>query len=341
MDEPNVEKPSGIHGAPVRPRSRSGLAVFVVFFVVLAFCAGLVVWLVTRPFRQARESSIQRAAVEAPAGPEPADAGAALLSIGKPGTGPGEFEDVRALAVGPDGRLYAADFNRTGRIQVFDGSGVHQEDWHVDAAAAIVALAVTRDAQLLVVQSGEIAKYDTATGRRVGKVAYRPGVYDVDALPDGGFVAGGVFDGQELIVHFDGAGRVVRKVPTRPSGEAEGPPSEGHLAVDAAGRAWWLTGPVSPVILGVAPDGSPAGRIASGRPREQQFTASADIATDGNGRLIVTGRDGVQLWSEDGRFLHSVAVEGAPRGLAVVDPATIWVSTSAQRLTKLRLPASK
>ena len=341
MDHPNVEEPAGAAGTPVRPRSRSGLTVFVVFLAVLAFCAGLVVWLVTRPFRQARETSLQRAVVEAPAHPEGVDAGSVILSIGKPGGGPGEFEDVRAVAVDAEGRLYAADFNRTGRIQVFEASGAYRTEWRVDATSAIVALAATRDGQLLVVQAGEIVRYDAATGRRAGKVPYRPGVYDVEALPTGGFVAGGVFDGQDRLVHFDVKGRVVREASSGIAAETAGLAAEGHLAVDATGRAWWLTGPVTPVILGFSPEGRPAGRIASGRPREQQFTASADVAADGAGRLIVTGREGVQLWSPDGGFLQSLPVEGAPRGVAVVGPDTIWVSTTAQKLIKLRLPAVK
>lgn len=45
-----------------------------------------------------------------------------LFCFGKNGTAPGEFQRVRALAIGPDGYIYAADACNH-RIQVFDRTG--------------------------------------------------------------------------------------------------------------------------------------------------------------------------------------------------------------------------
>jgi hypothetical protein len=53
-----------------RPRDKSGRAVLLVFMAVLIFCAGVVIWLVTRPFREIREKAA-RPAAEAPARPGP------------------------------------------------------------------------------------------------------------------------------------------------------------------------------------------------------------------------------------------------------------------------------
>jgi NHL repeat len=51
-----------------------------------------------------------------------------LLTWGRMGTEPGEFQRVRALALGPDGNLYAADACNH-RIQVFDRNGKLLRYW--------------------------------------------------------------------------------------------------------------------------------------------------------------------------------------------------------------------
>lgn len=322
-----------------RPRARSGLAVFVVFFAVFAFCAGVVVWLVTKPFRDVKTKSAQQVAADkAPAAP-PQKPAEVMASVGGAGTGPGEFQDVRALAVDATGRVYAADFNRTGRIQVFDADARFSSEWRVSDSEPIQALAVGRDGQVLVVQAGEIARFDGTTGKRLSKVAYARGFHDVAALSDGSFVAHGWFSGRDRFVYLDGKGNVAREVSDRLKAELSEEMPEGHLAIDTTGRIWLLAGYTNPVILGVSSDGVVTNRIPSGKTRDQQFTGSASIAVDGAGRLLVTGRDAVQVWTTTGQFLLSIPVEGTPRDVAVVDAGTIWVSTSAQKLLKIRLAA--
>ena len=320
--------------------SQSGLAVFAVFFAVFAFCAAVVVWLVTQPFRDVASRSAERVAAAPPPAPPPPKA-AALFSFGAPGTGAGQFEDVRAIAVDGQGRLYASDFQRTGRIQVFDAEGTFQTQWLVSDRYPVSGMAATRDGAVYVVQQGEIAKYDGATGKRLSKVDYAQGFHDVAVLPDGSLVAYGWFDGHDRVVHLDGGGRVTREVSDVLGEQLHEVLLEGQVAADDAGRTWVLTGLSEPAIVQLSRSGALAGRIPSGKPRAQQFTGSAEIAADGAGRLLVTGREGVQLWRTDGTYLETLPVDGMPRDLAVVDPATVWVSTSNQKLVKLSLPPAR
>jgi len=53
---------------------------------------------------------------------------AAIRTWGTQGTGPGQFQDPRGIAVGPDGRIYVADGSNH-RVQVFDGEGEFVHEW--------------------------------------------------------------------------------------------------------------------------------------------------------------------------------------------------------------------
>ena len=58
---------------------------------------------------------------------------------------------------------------------------------------------------------------------------------------------------------------------------------------------------------------------------------------DNAGRLLVTGREGIQVWTTEGQFLANLPVDGMPRDLALADAATVWVSTNSQKLVKLTI----
>jgi uncharacterized protein (TIGR03663 family) len=53
---------------------------------------------------------------------------AAMRTWGVQGSGPGQFEDPRGIAVGPEGRVYVSDSGNH-RVQVFDGEGEFLHQW--------------------------------------------------------------------------------------------------------------------------------------------------------------------------------------------------------------------
>ena len=55
--------------------------------------------------------------------------GKLLFSWGEPGTGPGQFNLVHNIACDDDGLVYVAD-RENHRVQVFDGNGKYQAEWH-------------------------------------------------------------------------------------------------------------------------------------------------------------------------------------------------------------------
>lgn len=55
--------------------------------------------------------------------------GKLMFSWGEPGTGPGQFNLVHNIACDDDGLVYVAD-RENHRVQVFDGAGKYQTEWH-------------------------------------------------------------------------------------------------------------------------------------------------------------------------------------------------------------------
>jgi hypothetical protein len=55
-----------------------------------------------------------------------------MMQFGSEGTGPGQFQDARHIAVDPDGNIYVADYD-TGRLQKFDASGKFLQLVNVEA----------------------------------------------------------------------------------------------------------------------------------------------------------------------------------------------------------------
>ena len=55
--------------------------------------------------------------------------GKLMFSWGEPGTGPGQFNLVHNIACDDDGLVYVAD-RENHRVQVFDGNGKYQAEWH-------------------------------------------------------------------------------------------------------------------------------------------------------------------------------------------------------------------
>jgi hypothetical protein len=49
--------------------------------------------------------------------------------VGRAGTGPGQFNLVHNSACDDDGLVYVAD-RENHRVQVFDGNGKYQAEWH-------------------------------------------------------------------------------------------------------------------------------------------------------------------------------------------------------------------
>jgi outer membrane protein assembly factor BamB len=124
------------------------------------------------------------AAPEAPpAAPPPAPTAAAptaepnaladiTLEFGEKGSGPGQLDDARAIAVDPSGDIYVADYGSL-RIQRFDASGKYLAAFRVEAGKhgnAIPNIAATNDGHLWVSRMGELVELSLPDGKTVKTV---------------------------------------------------------------------------------------------------------------------------------------------------------------------------
>lgn len=108
---------------------------------------------------------------------------------GRPGTGPGEFDVVHAIVVGPRGNLYVAD-RENGRLQWFTPDGAFLGQWKFGGQLYNVAFGTTgemyvsthpKDASLD--EEFDVVKVDPATGQLLGRFRVRS--HELAIGPDG------------------------------------------------------------------------------------------------------------------------------------------------------------
>ena len=94
------------------------------------------------------------------------------LEFGDKGTGPGQFEDARAITVDPAGLVYVAEY-QSGRIQKFDSSGKYLDAIAIDAGkggSIIPSIAATYDGHLWVSRSDDLIELALPEGKVVRTV---------------------------------------------------------------------------------------------------------------------------------------------------------------------------
>lgn len=113
-----------------------------------------------------------------------------LMSWGRPGTGPGEFNLVHAIEIDAHRRIYVADRSNS-RIQIFDENGKYLDEWR--NLRMPMHLLITEDQHVWVVDGAthKILKYDLN-----GRVLYAWGTY--------GQFAGGLWGGHQMSVDQEG-----------------------------------------------------------------------------------------------------------------------------------------
>ncbi len=106
-------------------------------------------------------------------------AGRKVRQWGRPGTGPGEFNVVHAIAVGPQGNLYIAD-RENGRLQWFDLDGKFLGQWkyggqlyNVAFNAAGEMYVSTHPKRISLDDEFDVVKVDPATGKMLGRLQVR------------------------------------------------------------------------------------------------------------------------------------------------------------------------
>jgi DNA-directed RNA polymerase subunit RPC12/RpoP len=257
-------------------------------------------------------------------------------SFGGEGTGPGKFADVRAIGVARDGEtVYAANYD-DGRVQAFDGQGNFQTQWVIPKEITdpyFDTMAVGRDGVVYIPVFGKILKFDDQ-GNSLGTIehdGYR--FEDLDIALDGSMVA--IANGEDIVWMTAGGEiqQVVEDAVSSVSGDSE---LSCKLAVDGTGKVYVLARFNDGVFI-FGPDGRFVNRFGSAGDQPGQFRAPYEIAVDSQGRIYVSEMQGVQVFSNDGRYLDVIKVQYFAYGLAFDDQDYLYVTTNQKTVEKFKI----
>jgi DNA-binding beta-propeller fold protein YncE len=250
------------------------------------------------------------------------------LAFGAEGIGPGNFKDARSIAVDAQGRIYVGEYSG-GRVQVFDSAGKFLTQWSVNPKMPLRGMAADRDGTVYVVQSGNITRYEGASGRSLGDVGAGGGRFDdVAVAADGGLVAFAQ-DPHDNIVRIDRSGQASKVIRRAVSGQTDRSELDIRVAVDGLGNVYGL-GTFNDAVFKFSSDGRFLTQFGSDGDEAGQFRAPGAIAVDNQGRVYVADFKGVQIFDPNGRYLNTIKVKGAASGLAFNDRGELFVVARTQ-----------
>jgi ribosomal protein L7/L12 len=302
-------------------------SVLLTFILVIGAIIG-VFYMVSRTFNDAVERSSTPAPT--PAVPQPLKTAAAensiaqeLLKFGGEGTGAGKFNDNRAIAVDPDGKIYSGD-RAGGRIQVFDASGNFQTQIMADGSRYIDSLAVDRKGNLFALTGYDVLRFNKETGETLGK-------YRIDSASDMAIGLDGKLyvsnrRGEITVLSAEGA-----KLKTIKISKDLGLDWIERIAIDGAGNFFLLDNRTSAVFK-LAPDGKlltrfggRAGGSPNDAPKSQFYGGGEDLAVDSQGRLYVSQVSRISIFDGSGNYLNDFKATQA-FGMTLNDKDELFVA---------------
>ncbi len=256
----------------------------------------------------------------------PGGATAPLLTFGSSGTGQGAFDDPRHIALDGQGNVYVADYD-TGRIQRFNEDGEFQSLFRLDAEPTM-SMAATRDGDLFIIQSGQVARYDGETGEKLESVSLG-GLFsianNVNLAPDGSLLIT-MMAPDEQVVRLNRRGNNTNRLNindpfTNLTGERE---TMMVVAEDGVGNIYIL-GRANNTILQYNRNAFFLNQFGAA---EMESVTANGLAIDSKGRLYVAHFGGVLVFAGDGRRVADIKTGAVPHSVAIGDNDTVWVVTS-------------
>lgn len=279
----------------------------------------------------ARTTSVAPSATPTPrpkpsATPAPAAPASILFTFGSEGIGPGQFTDARSVAVDNNtGHIYVGEYTG-GRIQVFDESGKFITQWMVDTEMPLRGMAVGRQGNVFIVQSGLIYRYSGESGDLIEEINYEPGwgFDDVVVAADGGFVAPW-FGHQDNIVRFNTKGEPTLTITEAFNGATGSSELEMRLAVDGLGNIYAL-GTFNSTVLKFGPDGKFLDLFGHGGEGPGTLDSPMAIAVDGQGRVYISELVGpIKIFDSGGQYLDFINIPAL--GMTFNDQDELFVAS--------------
>jgi hypothetical protein len=280
--------------------------------------------------------------------PNPAEPAFATIvqEFGAKGSGPGQLDDARYVALDAAGNIWTADY-QDGRVQQFDPSGKFLQLIQVQPDKNdnlyIGGLAADLKGNLYVTRGGDILKYSAADGTLVntfpGKfpntryqalaVDAQNNLYAIHSTASDNAVIKLNPDGKQLARWDD----IVTKVNKKDAAMDLG------IAVDGLGNIY-IASSFGNQVYSYDPKGEFIDRFGQQGDEPGQLSGPDDLAVDGQKHLYVHHNRGIDQFDTSGRFIGSLPIDytkGSPRTVVVDREGFVYTVTSSGKVLKYQI----
>ncbi len=269
-----------------------------------------------------------------------------VLEFGAKGSGPGQMDDARYVALDADGNIWTAEY-QDGRVQQFDPSGKFLQLIQVppdkNDNTLIEGLAADLKGNVYVARGGDILKYSSADGSLLktfpGKfpntryqalaIDAQNNLYAVHSTASDNAVIKLSPDGKQLARWDDIVTKVNKKDVAMDLG----------IAVDGLGNLY-LASSFGNQVYSYDPKGEFIDRFGQQGDEAGQLSSPNELAVDGQKHLYVHHNGGIDQFDTSGRFIGKLPVDytkGSPRTVAVDREGFIYTVTSNGKVLKYRI----
>ncbi len=255
------------------------------------------------------------------------------LRFGEEGRAPGMFDDPRQMTIDPQENLLIANYS-DGRVQKFDSSGDYMMLWNIGTEKYVSGIASDQDGAVYLVYRGGLWKYASETGELLGRMAENMDAWFevVATTADNGVVAA---VNTEQIMRFDSKGNLVFSLADIPGTQSGKPDRIQDIAVDGVGGMYVLSDRGTINIY--TPQGRLVTRFGSAGDEQGQLRAPSAIAVDGLGNIYISDIKGIQVFTNDGRYLDRIETEGFAFGMEFDAQGALWVVTNLPKVFKYEI----
>jgi outer membrane protein assembly factor BamB len=269
-----------------------------------------------------------------------------VQEFGAKGSGPGQMDDARYVALDADDNIWTADY-QDGRVQQFDPSGKFLQLIQVppdkNDYTLIEGLTADLKGNLYVARGGDILKYSIADGSLLATFAgqfpnTRYQALAVDAQNNLYAVHSTASD--NAVIKLSPAGKqlarwddIVTKVNKKDAAMDLG------IAVDGLGNIY-LASSFGNQVYSYDPQGEFIDRFGQQGDEPGTVDSPRDLAVDGQKHLYIHHNDGIDQFDTSGRFIGKLPIDytkGSPRTVAVDREGFVYTVTSNGMVLKYQV----
>jgi DNA-directed RNA polymerase subunit RPC12/RpoP len=253
------------------------------------------------------------------------------------GSGPGQFNDPRAIAVDREGNFFVADY-MTGRVQSFDSQGSFRWLVNLGNKVTIQSMAVGNGDVLYVAAQGVLRRLEASDGRELEPFTFADNRYyveDIAIAPDGRIAL--IYRGENLLV-LDSDHEILFEIPVAVSSVTGDSELSSEVALDSVGNLYIL-GTFNNLVLKYSADGRYLNQFG-GDTVEQvdgRFRATNDLAVDMQGRVYVSDAFGVQVFDGSGRYLDRFKLVRSAQGMTFDLANRMYIASNEPQVVRLIL----